>query len=305
MPELTFDLTTCLAVGLAVFAFTFVRYVLISGLHYLITYHWLREWFRPHKHDQRYPGWRTIKAELRLGTLNLVNFVGFGVLILYLITHGHTRLYFEVAERGWVYTLASLPLVLVIQDTWFYWIHRLLHWKPLMRWAHAPHHRFKNPTPFAAFAVHPFEGALEVAFRPLILCLLPLHPGVIAVYVVLSFVVNALGHGGIELFPAGWAGHPLLGLGNSATHHYLHHKHVHCHFSLYFTWWDKLMGTEHPDYAREFERVAVELPALPALEAPAPGPRPAPRLVELPLALAGSGAFLSGSASGVGPVRER
>jgi sterol desaturase/sphingolipid hydroxylase (fatty acid hydroxylase superfamily) len=307
--DLTFDLSTCLWVGLGIFAFTFVRYVLISGLHYLVTYHWFREFFRPHKLNPIYPGWKTIKGELKLGTLNLVNFVLFGILILYLYTAGHTRIYHEVSELGWLYTAASLPLVLVVQDAYFYWAHRLLHWKPLMKWAHGPHHAFRNPTPFAAFSVHPFEGALEVAFRPLILCLMPLHPTVIGVYVVLSFVINAMGHSGIEIFPSGWSRHPVLGLGATSTHHYVHHKYVNCHYSLYFAWWDKLMGTEHPKYHEEFERAAFPALQLPSVGVPARD-LPERSSVLLPvtsgrLAMAASGVILNGSASGVGPITER
>ena len=35
-------------------------------------------------------------------------------------------------------TVAALDL---LQDAWFYWAHRLLHWQPLMRHVHYLHHR--------------------------------------------------------------------------------------------------------------------------------------------------------------------
>jgi sterol desaturase/sphingolipid hydroxylase (fatty acid hydroxylase superfamily) len=38
---------------------------------------------------------------------------------------------------------------------------------------------------------------------------------------------------------------PLL---NTVQHHDLHHRHPRLHFSLYFTHWDRLMGTLHPRY---------------------------------------------------------
>lgn len=264
--ELTFDAPTALAVAVGVFAFTFVRYVVVSGLYYLIAYHWLRDWFQPHKLNPRHPDRAQLWGEFKLGTANLVNFSLFAVLILYLYTGGHTRVYAEVdGALGVAYLLASLLALFVIQDAYFYWIHRLLHWKPLMKWAHAPHHRFRNPSPFAAFAVHPAEGFLEVAYRPLILCVLPLHPVTIAAYVVLSFVINAGGHGGIELYRSGWSRHWFFQYLGSASHHYVHHKYVNKNFSLYFTWWDKWMGTEHAAFHEEFERAAVK-------------PQPAPRL---------------------------
>lgn len=253
----TFDLRTCLLVVSVVFAFTFLRYVVISGAYYLVTYRWFRDVFAPHKLNPRYPARKQLLEELSLGTQNLVCFCGFAVLILWLHVNGHTRLYSDVEQHGVAWLVLSVPAVFVIQDAYFYWTHRLLHWKPVMRWAHAPHHRFHNPSPFAAFAVHPFEGFLEVGFRPLIVCLLPLHPYAIAVLAISSFVINAVGHGGIELFRSGWSRHPLIGLFSSATHHYVHHKYVNANFGLYFALWDKAMGTEHPKMHEEFEAACV------------------------------------------------
>jgi sterol desaturase/sphingolipid hydroxylase (fatty acid hydroxylase superfamily) len=59
---------------------------------------------------------------------------------------------------------------------------------------------------------------------------------------------DAIGHCGYELFPRGWADRPILGLVTMVTHHDMHHEHAPRNFGLYFTWWDRLMGTEHPDY---------------------------------------------------------
>jgi sterol desaturase/sphingolipid hydroxylase (fatty acid hydroxylase superfamily) len=28
----------------------------------------------------------------------------------------------------------------------------------------------------------------------------------------------------------------------------MHHEHAPRNFGLYFTWWDRFMGTEHPEY---------------------------------------------------------
>jgi Delta7-sterol 5-desaturase len=43
---------------------------------------------------------------------------------------------------------------------------------------------------------------------------------------------------------------------STTTHHDLHHAGSFNHnFGFYFTWWDKMMGTEHPDYVATFDRV--------------------------------------------------
>ena len=37
--------------------------------------------------------------------------------------------------------------------------------------------------------------------------------------------------------------------------HDLHHAALRCNYDLYFTWWDRLMGTEHPHYRERFDAV--------------------------------------------------
>lgn len=41
----------------------------------------------------------------------------------------------------WGYILLTIVALDYLHDTWFYWTHRLLHWKPLYRHVHYLHHR--------------------------------------------------------------------------------------------------------------------------------------------------------------------
>jgi sterol desaturase/sphingolipid hydroxylase (fatty acid hydroxylase superfamily) len=36
------------------------------------------------------------------------------------------------------------------------------------------------------------------------------------------------------------------------THHDLHHAQAGWNYGLYFTWWDRMMGAEHPQYEQRF-----------------------------------------------------
>ena len=67
---------------------------------------------------------------------------------------------------------------------------------------------------------------------------------------------DVLVHRGHEIFPRRfmrcWAGRVL----NSVTHHALHHERIDANFSLYFNVWDRLMGTDHPDYEARFDLAA-------------------------------------------------
>jgi hypothetical protein len=41
----------------------------------------------------------------------------------------------------WGYILLCVCFLDYLHDTWFYWTHRLLHWRPLYKWVHFEHHR--------------------------------------------------------------------------------------------------------------------------------------------------------------------
>lgn len=69
---------------------------------------------------------------------------------------------------------------------------------------------------------------------------------------------NVMAHAGSELFPAGWVDNPLTSWIATTTHHDLHHSSGH-NYGFYFTFWDRLMGTEHPRYAEEFRKNAKPL----------------------------------------------
>ncbi len=79
-----------------------------------------------------------------------------------------------------------------------------------------------------------------------------------AVFSFLAIMIlrNAMGHAGLELHARGWVSYPVLKWISTTTHHDLHHAGSFSHnFGFYFTWWDKLMGTEHPDYVARFNEV--------------------------------------------------
>jgi sterol desaturase/sphingolipid hydroxylase (fatty acid hydroxylase superfamily) len=65
--------------------------------------------------------------------------------------------------------------------------------------------------------------------------------------------------------PARADGRPLFDWLTTTTHHDLHHAQAGWNYGLYFTWWDRLMGTEHPEYHARFA-AAVRKPLTPYKE---------------------------------------
>ena len=156
------------------------------------------------------------------------------------------------AQWGLGWGAASLVLMIVAHDAWFYWTHRIIHRPNLFRTLHRRHHRSNNPSPFTAYSFDLGEAAINAAFVPLWVAIVPTAWPVVGLFMLHQIARNTIGHSGYELFPAGRDGKPLLGFLTTVTHHDLHHAQAGWNYGLYFTWWDKLMGTEHPEYLARF-----------------------------------------------------
>lgn len=166
------------------------------------------------------------------------------------------------ASLGPVWFGVSLGLMIVAHDAYFYWAHRLMHRPAVFRTFHRRHHRSNNPSPFTAYSFDLAEAAVQGAFVPLWMILTPTPWGVPGLFVLHQILRNTLGHSGYELFPARRDGRPLFGFLTTTTHHDLHHAQAGWNYGLYFTWWDRWMGTEHPEYHAHFAKAAGKAPAL-------------------------------------------
>ena len=87
--------------------------------------------------------------------------------------------------------------------------------------------------------------------------LVPTQWPVVGLFMLHQIVRNTIGHSGYELFPARKDGRPLIPLLTTVTHHDLHHAQAGWNYGLYFTWWDNMMGTEHPEYLKRFATVTA------------------------------------------------
>jgi sterol desaturase/sphingolipid hydroxylase (fatty acid hydroxylase superfamily) len=159
----------------------------------------------------------------------------------------------------WMLALQTVAIILA-HDAYFYWMHRAIHHRRLFRTWHLHHHKSRTPTPWAAYSFSVWEGVSEAAFVPLYLLIattLGLEYIGWAMFAFLWHMIirNVIGHCGVELYPRWWVDNPLTGWWNTVTHHDLHHSAGTYNFGLYFTWWDRWMGTEHPRYREAFREV--------------------------------------------------
>ena len=170
-----------------------------------------------------------------------------------LVEHGAVKLYIPLFQHGAAWLLLSLPVTIVWHDAYFYWTHRLLHTRWLFRQIHGVHHRSRNPSPWAALSFHPVEALIHGMALPIVLIVLPLNLYVVLAFAIHQIVRNTHGHAGIETLPRGFARHWLGGRFVTTTHHHLHHETSKGNYGLWFTWWDRLCGTERSDYLERFE----------------------------------------------------
>jgi len=259
-----------LRVWLGVFALDLARYVVPAGGAFLVFWLWGRERFRHRLIQGTFPKAAKMLHDVRwsLSTVLIFSLVGVGV--YYGVRAGVLRGYPQVKDKGWLWFWASVIVLIVLQDTYFYFTHRAMHHRWLFRLVHRTHHVSTNPSPWTAYAFSPIEALVHAAFVPLLWMLLPLHQA--AVFVFLGFMIlrNVKGHLSMELFPSGFTRSPVFGWSTTTTHHALHHRHFKLNFGLYFTLWDRLLGTTHPEYHALYERVVSRAPAKGVVDSPLP-----------------------------------
>lgn len=192
--------------------------------------------------------------DLQLSVVSAIIFAMAFAAAIQLHLLGLTRIYDQPLAYGWWYIGASYLIVLILQDGYFYLTHRLFHLPRFYLIAHKGHHRSRRPSPWTSFAFDPIESLAHAFFLLGIICFLPLHLGtILAVLTTMTIwaVVNHLGLDELPVhFPHHWLGRWVIG----PAHHSIHHDRQDKHFGLYFTFWDKVMGTEERGYSYKLKK---------------------------------------------------
>lgn len=236
------------------FAFDMARYLiaasLIAGLVWLLR----RTSWASRKIQKREATRADFIREFTASIRTVLVYTVLAVPMVWAFRHGYLRPY--QGELTVLSYLAYLAAMLLGHDTWFYWTHRAMHTKPLYRSFHRFHHLTITPTAWTAYSFAIPEAAVMMLFMPAWFALVPTPVPVVFTFLGVMILRNAMGHAGLELHPRGWASHSVLKWISTTTHHDMHHGTSYNHnYGFYFTWWDKLMGTEHPDYVKTFDRV--------------------------------------------------
>jgi len=248
-----YDLRTLPAFSVAVLAMFLVvsfRYMLVAFLFYGYFHVWRKKVWLAYKVSAKPYSRGQFRREIGWSLLTSFIFAVAGSLMVVLWQMGYTHLYSTFSWQDLWYMPLSLVCAMLLHETYYYWLHRLMHHPRLYKYVHKVHHNSLITSPWTAFSFHPTEGVLEAIALPLIVCVLPLHYGIIVFLLTFMTISSVVNHLDIEIYPAGFAQHWFGKWWIGATHHALHHKEFRYNYGLYFTFWDSLMGTESPLYQK-------------------------------------------------------
>ena len=246
---------------LLLFAVDALRYAIPASIAFGVFWLWKWDALAHRRIQRRRPSRNAFHREIRYSISTAVIFATVGLVTSQLERAGYLRVYHSVDDYGWPYWAASIALAIVAHDTYFYWTHRAMHHPRLFPLVHRVHHLSTSPSPWAAYAFAPLEAVTAASIVPLVLFVIPMHESALFVFLVYMIVMNVVGHLGIELYPRGFARSRWTRWYSTSTHHNLHHRDFHGNYGLYFTWWDRVMGTQHASYVDEFTRVTALTPA--------------------------------------------
>ncbi len=77
-------------------------------------------------------------------------------------------------------------------------------------------------------------------------------------FIFIAIAYNVYGHLGYEIVPRWFRKSFLFKLMVTSVHHNMHHEKFHGNYGYYFRIWDRLMGTENPNYERKFDEVLAK-----------------------------------------------
>src|SRR5262245_9749225 len=232
-------------------------YFVVAGFAWLTLHVILTGWLMQRRIGSTAPSARQMGREVLHSLSSLAVYGLVGGFMVFAVISRWTPMYFRIGYYGWPWFLISIGVIILIHDAYFYWTHRLMHQPRLFRLFHRTHHRSLSPSPWAAYAFSPWEAFVQAGIAPLVVFTLPIHPLAFSIFMLWQISFNVLGHCGYELFPSWFLRSPLGLLLNTATHHAQHHETNRANFSLYFNFWDRLMGTNHPRYRERFEEVVA------------------------------------------------
>jgi sterol desaturase/sphingolipid hydroxylase (fatty acid hydroxylase superfamily) len=193
--------------------------------------------------QQRQPAPGQIRREVKLSLITITIFAAMSTVLFELYKAGHTSIYMKLSDYPLWYVPISFVLCIFFHDTYFYWTHRFMHWRPVFKYFHLAHHRSIAPTPWAIYAFDPLEAITQFFGIMMLVIFLPMRPLILLGFLSYDTLVNTAGHTGYEVVPKPVSQNRFLKYFNTVTHHDAHHTNTRVNYGSFFNLWDRWMGT--------------------------------------------------------------
>lgn len=237
-----------LLLGAVFFVIIFLRYLLISaGFHYVIHRIFKRQFSDRILNHDRFSNHQMIR-EITWSAFTSMIFAISACAMVIAWQQDWTQLYIDWYTFPIWYLPLSLFAALFIHDTYYYFLHRWMHLsRTAFLYVHKVHHDSIITNAMTSFSFHPLESIFQAAIIPVIIFLLPMHLGVLLILLFLMTISGTINHAGAELYSKNGKTHWFWKWIIGAAHHDLHHKKFNHNYGLYFTFWDRWMGTEYEE----------------------------------------------------------
>lgn len=146
-------------------------------------------------------------------------------------------------DIGLMNTLIAIPLMFLVSDFYYWWAHRLMHWRIVYPYIHKHHHRQTLPVRGFLDAIneHPIEQALGMltlwGAMSTTAWLTGVHVVAVLVFVMLLGVLSVINHTDLDVRVR------CLGFEYSVRCHEMRHRFPNFNLAQYLMGWDKFMGT--------------------------------------------------------------
>lgn len=216
-------------------AIIFIRYITVAYL-----YNYILKVVNKNTHNIYGQKRKQILKEIKWSFFSSIVFSVYAAFSFWAYQQGLTKVYDEFLTYPlWYYVLSTFVLLL-LYETYYYWLHRWMHLPAVYKKVHKVHHQSVHSTVFTSFSFHPLEAILQSIFFPIIIFCIPFHYSVLLIVLMLMTISAVINHSGTEVYNHKF----LLKYFIGSSHHHLHHTQFKSNFGLYFTCWDKWMKTE-------------------------------------------------------------
>src|SRR5688572_16977454 len=170
------------------FSVIVLRYLILASIAFLIYYVIKRRSWLHQKIQQHFPRSSDYWREILYSIVTSFIFTAIGLLVFATPFKQFTQAYSRISDYGMIYFIVSILMMIIVHDTYFYWIHRWMHREGVFKWFHKVHHLSTNPSPWAAFAFHPLEAVVDGSIITVVAVLFPVHPLSLGIFILFMMV---------------------------------------------------------------------------------------------------------------------